>query len=80
MNRQKANAAEVFIFPVVRSCAVPTSWIDNETAVTPSHSESLALHTEACDLALLEDIFQASKVLYLPDKFPLEVFSSADIL
>ena len=57
-----------------------TPWIDNEPAVTASHSEALALDTQACDLAFLEDVFQAGEVLNLPHKLPLEVFASADTL
>lgn len=57
-----------------------TPWIHNEATVTPSNGETLALDTEASDLALLEDVFQACEVLYLPHKLPLEVFPRADTL
>ena len=57
-----------------------TPWIDNKPAVAPSHSEALALDTQACDLAFLEDILQAGEVLNLPHKLALEVLASADTL
>ena len=63
-----------------RSTACCTSGINNEPAVAPSHSEALALDTQACDLAFLEDVLQAGEVLNLPHKLPLEVFTSADAL
>jgi len=63
-----------------QSTACRTPWIDNEPAVTPSHSEALALDTQACDLAFLEDVLQAGEVLNLPHKLPLVVFASADTL
>ncbi len=62
----------------ITACRTP--WINNKPAVTPSHSEALALDTQACDLAFLEDVFQAGEVLNLPHKLPLEVFASADTL
>ncbi len=39
-----------------QSTVCRTPWINNEPAVTPSHSEALALDTQACDLAFLEDV------------------------
>ncbi len=57
-----------------------TPWVNNKPAVTASHSEALALDTQACDLAFLEDVLQAGEVLDLPHKLPLEVFASADTL
>ena len=65
---------------VPTAVAAFTPWIDNEATVTPANSESLALDTEASDLALLEDVFQACEVLYLPHKLPLKVLSRADTL
>ena len=65
---------------VPTAVAAFTPWIYNEATVTPANSEALALDTEASNLALLEDVFQACEVLYLPHKFPLKVLPRADTL
>lgn len=65
---------------VTTAVAAITPWIYNETTVTPSNSEALALDTESSDFALLEDVFQACEVLYLPHELPLKALPRADTL
>ena len=65
---------------VTAVCAALTPWVHDEATITPSNSEALALDTEASNLALLEDVFQACEVFDLPDKLPLKVLPGADTL
>lgn len=65
---------------VIMAVAALTPWVYNEATVSPSNSEALALDTEASDLALLENVFQACEVLYLPHKLPLKILPRADTL
>ena len=46
----------------------PTSGVDDEAAGVAAYEEAPALHAKPCNLALLQHVLEAAKVLNAPDK------------